>query len=60
MVANISQLCATLTRINLKRQKLNIEFEFEVNQNSLLNAEDNKVLAMKESAKQLGLEFREE
>lgn len=48
------------TQMNLKRQKLNIEFEFEASQNNPLNAEDNKVKAMKESAKQLGLEFREE
>lgn len=48
------------TQMNLKKQKLNIEFEFEANQNSPLSAEDNKVKAMKESAKQLGLEFREE
>jgi len=48
------------TQLNLKKQKLNIQFEFEANQNNPLNAEDNKVKAMKESAKQLGLEFREE
>jgi len=48
------------THMNLKKQKLNIQFEFEANQNNPLSAEDNKVKAMKESAKQLGLEFREE
>lgn len=48
------------TQLNLKKQKLNIQFEFEANQNNLLNAEDNKVKAMKESAKQLGLDFKED
>lgn len=48
------------TQMNLKKQKLSIQFEFETNQNNPLSAEDNKVKAMKESAKQLGLNFDEE
>lgn len=48
------------TQIHLRKQKLSIHFEFEASKNNLLSANDSKIKAMKESARQLGLRFEEE
>ncbi len=42
-------------QMNLKKQKLSIRFEFEAGSSSPLTPDDNRVKAMQESAKQLGL-----
>ena len=48
------------TSMNLRKQKLNIHFEFESGSSSPLNPDDSKIKSMKESAKQLGLKFEED
>jgi len=42
-------------QMNLKKQKLSVQFEFEPGSGNPVSADDNKVKAMKESAGQLGL-----
>ena len=46
--------------MNLRKQKLNIHFEFESGSSSPINPDDSKIKSMKESAKQLGLNFEED
>ena len=45
------------TRMNLKKLQLGIEFDMEVPEGAKLGADDPRLKAMKESARQLGLDF---
>jgi hypothetical protein len=45
------------TRMNLKRRRLGIDFEFETHVDGALNEDDPVLKAMKESARQLGLKI---
>jgi hypothetical protein len=45
------------TRLNLKRQRLGVDFELEFPDGGQITATDATLKAMKEAARQLGLEF---
>lgn len=48
------------SRLNLRRLKLGIHFELEKGEDQLFDENDPTFKALKESARQLGLEFDEE